>query len=263
MGIVECDNMLMILAASTDMEEKHRNIVTRKMIEGFNEIANEAGVSVTGGQTVRNPWPIIGGVAMSTITEEEMIRPENAKVGDLLVLTKPLGTQLAVNLHQWILKKSERWENAKKEITEEEVMEAYNKAILSMSRLNKIGAKLLHKYKAHAATDVTGFGLLGHANNLALNQLEKGLCFQIDCLPIISKMAQIDKLEPSLFKLLQGFSSETSGGLLLCIPPENASPFVEEITKLDSPAWIVGKIVKNSSQENIAILSKEVYIIDV
>ena len=60
-------------------------------------------------QTVLNPWPIIGGIAMSVCEERDMLRPERAVPGAVLVLTKPLGTQLAVNGHQW-LHQPDRWQ---------------------------------------------------------------------------------------------------------------------------------------------------------
>lgn len=71
-------------------------------------------------------------------------------------------------------------------------------------------AALMHKYQAHAATDVTGFGLLGHANNLAKQQCND-VAFVIHNLPIIAKMAAVSKACGNLFNLLQGTSAETSG----------------------------------------------------
>lgn len=68
----------------------------------------------------------------------------------------------------------------------------------------------MHKFQAHAATDVTGFGLLGHANNLAAQQKNE-VAFVIHNLPIIAKMAAISKACGNLFNLLQGTSAETSG----------------------------------------------------
>lgn len=68
----------------------------------------------------------------------------------------------------------------------------------------------MHKYQAHAATDVTGFGLLGHANNLA-SQQKNEVAFVIHNLPIIAKMSAISKAGGNLFGLLQGRSAETSG----------------------------------------------------
>ena len=90
----------------------------------------------------------------------DFIRPENGKDGDVIVLTKPLGTQIAVNIREWQLSQNNK--NAikifqeEKLITEKEALNAYNIAMGSMIRLNKNAAKLMHKYKAHGATDVTG-----------------------------------------------------------------------------------------------------------
>lgn len=71
-------------------------------------------------------------------------------------------------------------------------------------------AGLMHKFQAHAATDVTGFGLLGHANNLAAQQ-QNEVAFVIHNLPIIAKMAAISKACGNIFNLIQGTSAETSG----------------------------------------------------
>lgn len=71
----------------------------------------------------------------------------------------------------------------------------------------------MHKYNAHGATDVTGFGLLGHANNLAKIQKNE-VGFVIHNLPIIAKMAAISKACGNMFGLLQGHSAETSGQCL-------------------------------------------------
>lgn len=68
----------------------------------------------------------------------------------------------------------------------------------------------MHKFQAHAATDVTGFGLLGHANNLAMQQ-RSDVAFVIHNLPIIAKMTAISKAYGNAFRLLQGLSAETSG----------------------------------------------------
>lgn len=65
-------------------------------------------------------------------------RPDNAVVGDVLVLTKPLGTQVAVNAHQW-LDQPERWNRIKLIVSEDDVRKAYQRAMDSMARLNRIG----------------------------------------------------------------------------------------------------------------------------
>ena len=73
MGVTDCDNMLMLLGISSDLTLKEREIVTKLVIQGFNDSAQEAGTTVNGGQTVLNPWYIIGGVASSVVTKDEVI----------------------------------------------------------------------------------------------------------------------------------------------------------------------------------------------
>ncbi len=121
---------------------------------------------------------------------------------------------------------------------------AYQVSMDSMSRLNKTGAILMHKYGAHCATDVTGFGILGHGKNLAQNQVAP-VDFEIHTLPIISNMDIIDA-HVKMFSLVSGLSAETSGGLLIALPPETAQLFCTEIEELDHwPAWIIGSVVEN------------------
>lgn len=74
MGVTEVDTMLMILGVCRDMSEKERDVVTTQMIRGFNDLAHQAQTNVTGGQTVMNPWPIVGGVAMSVRSGESFGR---------------------------------------------------------------------------------------------------------------------------------------------------------------------------------------------
>merc|ERR1712117_493612 len=106
------------------LSEKERDKVVPMILEGFREAANEAGSSVSGGQTVMNPWLSVGGVATSICRSEEYILPDSAVVGDVLVLTKPLGTCIAINAHQW-LDEPERWARVKEILTEDEVRKAF------------------------------------------------------------------------------------------------------------------------------------------
>lgn len=243
MGVVSCHNMLMLLGVSKDFTEEERDVVVPLIMKGFQDTAREAGCLVTGGQTVVNPWCTIGGVASSVCTMDKIIMPEGAKAGEVLILTKALGTQIAVNAHQW-LDIPERWEKISKITTKEEVRSAYRAAELSMARLNRIGAQLMHKYKATACTDVTGFGILGHANNLAQNQKER-VGFLLHTLPVIKDLVKISQAVGNMFQLLQGYSAETSGGLLITIPREGALQFIQEIQEKEGcPAWIIGDVVE-------------------
>lgn len=92
MGIPRVDHMLMILGISLQMQEADQEIVTREMMRGFNDCADEAGTRITGGQSIMNPWPMIGGVANVMCNENEFVRPNHGQAGDVLILTKPLGT---------------------------------------------------------------------------------------------------------------------------------------------------------------------------
>jgi len=262
MGVCQIDSVLMILAVSLDMDNKSRDIVTRKLIEGFSETCKQAGVDVTGGQTVFNPWPIIGGTAMSCCNTSEFIMPVNAIPGDVLILTKPLGTQVAVNVNVWLQSPDKpHWDKAQSIMNLEQAYIAYDKAVESMTRLNLNAAKLMHKYGAHAATDVTGFGILGHARNLAKNQKAK-VDFMIHTLPIIYQMDQIDNLF-GLYKLLDGVSAETSGGLLIAIEEKKAKSFCKELEELDhQPAWIIGKVIESLGPENEATIINSITIIN-
>jgi len=264
MGVVDCENLLMLLSTSIDMPADQQDICTKLMIQGFNDQAKLAETAVTGGQTVKNPWPIIGGVAMSLSRSIDFIWPINAQVGDKLVLTKPLGTQLVANLHQWLVQKAPRWEQASLHISSQEVIDSYEYAIDMMSRLNRTAARLMHKHKAHGATDVTGFGLIGHASNLAQNQKEKNILFEIDTLPVIQKMHHIGSVFPG-FNFLKGRSAETSGGLLIAMSEKDAEAFCSEIQEIDGePAFIIGQVVKNNNNtENCAVLSENLRIIEV
>jgi selenide,water dikinase len=157
--------------------------------------------------------------------------------------------------------------------------------MFGMARLNKPAAKLMHKFNAHAATDVTGFGLLGHAKNLAANQKAE-VSFVIERLPCYANMVAVAKASPINFKLLDGYSAETSGkcneplspslyhyyhhqnhhhqactnhystvlgGLLIAMTQEDAVSFCEAFQKDDGhSAWIIGKVVKGSKDATIA-----------
>merc|ERR1712034_2318 len=102
-------------------------------------------------------------------------------------------------------------------VSEEDVRKAYQRAMDSMARLNRTASRLMHKYNAHAATDITGFGLLGHAQALAANQ-----------------------------------KAEISGGLLICLPREQAAAYCKDIQKVEGyQAWIIGIVEKGNRTARI------------
>ncbi|OPJ89144.1 hypothetical protein AV530_012308 [Patagioenas fasciata monilis] len=141
MGITECDNMLMLLSVSQKMTEEEREKVMPLVVRGFRDAAEDAGTSVTGGQTLLNPWIIVGGAATAVCRPHEFVMPDGAVPGDVLVLTKPLGTHVAVSAHHW-LDNPERWNKLQLVVTREDVELAYREAVLSMGTLNRAGGTL-------------------------------------------------------------------------------------------------------------------------
>ncbi|XP_029472168.1 selenide, water dikinase 1 isoform X2 [Rhinatrema bivittatum] len=150
MGVTECDNMLMLLGISNKLTDRERDKVMPLIIQGFKDASEEAGTSVTGGQTVVNPWIVLGGVATTVCQPNEFIMPDNAVPGDVLVLTKPLGTQVAVAVHQW-LDIPEKWNKIKLVVTQEDVELAYQEAMMNMARLNRTGGLLICLPREQAA----------------------------------------------------------------------------------------------------------------
>ncbi|RTG82276.1 selenide, water dikinase [Schistosoma bovis] len=144
MGVVDCDNLLLLLGVPREMTQEEREISNRLLMEGFKDCALEAGTYVRGGQTVLSPWLMIGGVATSVCSDSEYIMPDQAAVGDVLVLTKPLGTQVAVSVYYWMLEDSPSWSgNLANIITSDKVKSLFHSATLSMTHLNRTGGLLI------------------------------------------------------------------------------------------------------------------------
>ncbi|OON17296.1 selenide, water dikinase, partial [Opisthorchis viverrini] len=257
MGVVDCDNMLLLLGVAQEMNSKEREVAIPALMQGFRDCAFEAGTFIRGGQTVLSPWLMVGGVATSVCSDVEFIMPNQAQEGDLLVLTKPLGTQVAVNIRQWMLDGHSFWtSNLCNAISMEQVQSLFHAATMSMARLNRTAARLMHKYGAHGCTDVTGFGLLGHADNLARFQTNPTIGFKLHSLPVLAHTLELSRLLNDRFKLTVGLCPETSGGLLVILPAAAATQYCEELKELEgSPAWVVGEVVQSDTKKAFLVES--------
>eukprot|EP01156_Anaeramoeba_ignava_P018510 Anaeramoba_ignava/a91995_594.p1 GENE.a91995_594~~a91995_594.p1 ORF type:complete len:306 (-),score=103.28 a91995_594:27-944(-) len=253
MGLTRCDNMLMLLGVCTEMEEEDQDYSSQEIIRGFNDTANEAGTQVRGGQTTYNPWPLIGGVATVICKDDEIILPENAQPGDKIILTKPLGTQITSSIPDFLRDKT-MWSIFAELLKEEEAEKAAKTGVKSMSTLNKTAAELMKKYHATSATDVTGFGFLGHSKNLLENQ-KKDVSFVMHTLPCIKYTKIFDEM--MFYGLQEGTAKETSGGLLFTLPAENAQAYIDDFFKIEGyKPWIVGDVVEGKKEvvmENLKI----------
>lgn len=229
-----------------ELNDDEKQQVADEIIGGFREAAKLVNVKLVLQSMNVNPWCMIGGVASAVCTKDEIIFPTKAIAGDVLILTKPLGVQLATNAPIWLEEDSENWKKLSEFLTKENIREAHAMAVKSMTTLNYLGAKLMHKYKAHCATDVTGFGIAGHAENLLLFQ-EAELDFVITTMPVIRHVKKMSEILNRQQKLYSGKMIETSGGLLISLPSKNAQSYCDEYTKISGDdCWIVGHVVAGS-----------------
>lgn len=252
-GVTEILSVLMILSASTQMKKDEQMIVTKLMMKGFADKVREAGSKVAGGQSVLNEFPMIGGAAIGIVRNENPYVPKNAKPGNVLVLTKPLGSQILVNVNQYYMNKDDKWKtlaDEKRLISEEDMETLYSRGLHFMSQLNKTAGQLMLKHGATSSTDVTGFGILGHAQNLAEVQTEE-VDFLIENLPSYKVLHKLDKIVRN-FKFKEGLAAETSGGLMISLPEENVDSFIADMNKAACNAWKVGRVVKGQRKAKLA-----------
>ena len=125
--------------------------VLSRILEGGAAIAREAGVAILGGHTIKDDEPKYGMAVSGTIDPRRIVTNANAKIGDVLVLTKPIGTGILTTA-------------AKRDVIS---YDALHPAIGWMTTLNAGAAAAMLEARAHAATDITGFGVLGHGGELA------------------------------------------------------------------------------------------------
>lgn len=258
-GVTRIDKLRMIISAPTEFSDAQRDRVIPLIIKGFRDAAVATDCSVEVQNITINPWVLIGGIATSVSHANEIIFPNDAQAGDVLILTKPLGTQLATNVKIWYTEKSPEWEKLSQCLSQSDVDELYNEAIAQMVLLNRTAAELMHKYGAHGATDITGFGLLGHAGNLTAFQ-KRDVDFVIHALPILKTVKKIAEILGRTQKLFSGNAVETSGGLLIAIPEDQAPEFCAEyFRKTKCMAWEVGRVIGGDKKE--ARLASDVQIL--
>lgn len=255
-GATEIDHFLAILALSTKLSDNQRKEVAIGIMSGMEDKIREAGSRIVGGQTVKNPWVITGGSAIAYIKDQQqIIRNTGSKPGDLIVLTKPLGTQLLVNFAQYFRSSPEKKEKLiSKGLTEEKLEEVTTKVHKAMSTLNLYASIEMKDIKAgiRACTDVTGFGLRGHAENLVEIQTES-VDFVFDKLPVFKGLADYDNIVRE-FKLKQGLAAETSGGLMIIAGEKESLKLIENLKNRQGiEAWVVGRVTEGTRKVNIPI----------
>jgi selenide,water dikinase len=223
------------------------------MLKGFGDFCREMDAPVVGGHTIRNPWPIIGGAATGVGDPEKIVYTRGAKVGDRLFLTKPLGIAPAMAAYR--LRKEEEGRELLKDVKEDLIDTAVDGAINWMITSNKPVAEAMQKVPVHAATDVTGFGLKGHATNMAM--LGK-VDIVIDQLAVIRGTPMLTEIFG--YPLLQGEAKETAGGMLIAVGKEDADNLLSELDKRKVRHFEVGYVTKGTG--NVIVL-KNAKVIEV
>jgi selenide,water dikinase len=241
------------------------NLVPAKTItailRGGLEKAAEVGCAIIGGHSIRNPEPIYGLAVTGIVDLRNIMANANARPGDLLVLTKPLGTGIATTA----IKRGLASRPLEK------------KVISLMSKTNSIGAELAEKRLVRAATDITGFGLIGHLTNMCRASVVGAEIFadQVpaisdeifeliarDCVPggtrdnlnAANQTADLTSTPQRQRVLLS--DAQTSGGLLLCVAKPLLAKVLRALKKAPTPcAVIVGRIVRRH-REPIVCMTK-------
>jgi selenide,water dikinase len=240
LAVTDIVSVLSIMAFPENMPDE----LAVGMLKGFGDFCREMDAPVVGGHTIRNPWPIIGGAATGISEIEKIVYTRGAQVGDRLFLTKPLGIAPAMAAYR--LRKEEEGKELLKDVPEDLIDAAVNEAIEGMITSNKPVAEAMQKVSVHAATDVTGFGLKGHAANMAVfGKVD----IVIDHLPVIRGTPALTEIFG--YPLLQGEAKETAGGMLIAVAKEDADDFLSELDKRKVRHFEVGYVEKGNGIVNV------------
>jgi selenide, water dikinase len=219
-----------------------------EVLRGGAEKAREAGVVVVGGHSVADEEVKFGMAVTGVIDPRRIVRNVGARVGDALLLTKALGTGVLMTAFKRDALNPEH----------------YTSAVHSMVQLNAGAARIMLNHEVHAATDVTGFGLMGHALKMAEGS-NVTMVFEESDLPLLQgSLEQVragmipgggtrnreyyaphvnisDEVSEEMVAL--AFDPQTSGGLLISVPEPQSVAMLAELHKAGCPdAAIVGRV---------------------
>ncbi len=219
----------------------------------------EAGAILLGGHTVENPEPKFGMAVTGIIHPADIWTNTGAQIGDILLLTKPLGTGIiSTGLKAGLLQPG-----------------VEDVAVQSMCTLNKAAAETLRKYATvHACTDVTGFGFLGHLSEMVQDD-PISIVIRASALPILPgalETAQMGLVPAGAYRNREFFGGnivftedvplayqdlvfdpQTSGGLLVAIPADEAEAVIAALEQADVQAGVVGKVIPRQAEAKIRV----------
>ena len=229
------------------------NEMLTTILQGGADKAKEAGIPTVGGHSVDDKEPKYGLVVTGEVEEKNIVTNKSATPGDVLVLTKPLGTGIIATA-------------IKKGVVKNEVIRA---AVESMSSLNELASKIMVELGVKTATDVSGFGLLGHLNEICeASKVSAEIKYDdLPLLPGVNKLASDGIIsggtkrnlsfaksftkfleDRTKIEMLITSDAQTSGGLLISLPPDSAKMFIKKFNER-SPikAQEIGNIIKQKT----------------
>ena len=233
---------LFALGMTAFPREKLGSGLLEKIVSGGAEKMTEAGIAVVGGHSVDDPEPKFGYAVIGEVHPDRIVGHEGAKAGDILYLTKPLGSGLVTTA----IKRGLSPPSLERQ------------AVAVMSHLNRDASAAMVEAGATAATDVTGFGLIGHLSNIV-----GGADIDLHAIPLMDGLrdladrdlfaggsrrnhaafrGQVDWAGIAEVDQLILCDAQTSGGLLVAIPPANATRFESALQSSKYPAARIGVI---------------------
>jgi selenide,water dikinase len=240
LGVTKIASVLTIMAFPENMPTE----LAVGMLKGLGDFCREMDTPVVGGHTIRNPWPIIGGAATGIGDPEKIVYTKGAKPCDRLFLTKPLGIAPAMAAYR--LRKEVEGKELLEGVADDVIDAAVDGAIEGMITSNKPVAEVMQKVSVHAATDVTGFGLKGHSENMARLG---GVDIVIDKLWVIRGTPQLTDIFG--YPLFTGESKETAGGILMAVAKEDADNLQSELEKRKVKFCEVGYVKEGPGEVHV------------
>tara|TARA_B110000438_G_scaffold90309_1_gene89807 strand:+ start:1125 stop:2063 length:939 start_codon:yes stop_codon:yes gene_type:complete len=234
--------------------------VLTDILNGGVSIAKEAGIPILGGHTIKDKEPKYGMVVTGEVHPDKLTRNDTAQVGDLLVLTKPLGTGIISTA-------------IKQGVANNNIMDI---AIDTMRTLNKSAAEAMAEVSVNACTDITGYGLLGHLLEMCKGS-NVSATIEFDSMPFMNGVFELaqKKIIPggtkrnlefvqddinsaehlAEFQLHMLADAQTSGGLLISVSPEKAKSLVNILKSKETLAsHIIGEIQSTDRKVKVNIL---------
>jgi len=245
-----------------------------RILRGGADKVIEAGAVVGGGHSIDHDIPLYGLAVTGTVPESRVVRNAGARPGDALVLTKPLGIGMTVCAARadTIAAESVAGIFRKRNLSSEELAEA----IAAMTALNRTAAEAMENVEVHAATDVTGYGLLGHAFEM-MSASGTAAEFRMADVPLLSaarrlasrgiapggSRVNVRNLGPRTARgdgvtdedLLLLCDAQTSGGLLVALPEPQAGPYAAACRERGAMrAAVIGRVLERGGGSPLRVV---------